>query len=293
MASENCIVVFVCVFDVDVAMILFRKVAHTKDIQDTELFVVLENRKWVLPAQIPARFVHRTTSDGQVISTPFAHATLLSKDTLQTTGFWITREDTTIVGDVGVPTVFGFPLTASVCRAFESLPRRTDECKIMVGYHGTSLKHFKQIQADNRMKPSFGQLGTGVYVGNVWKAFRFASRDQDYAWRDVGVLMRVLWLKKPTGNLDFPLQEPCTCTLCLGRSRDVACACGHKIDWKGTLCSGFLPPLQTQAGTWISRNEEWVVNADNVLALREAVQIDLSTVCQTHHDPLQREFDIH
>jgi hypothetical protein len=80
-----------------------------------------------------------------------------------------------------------------------------------VVYHGTAQESVRSIVASG-LVPSFGMLGTAVYFGTFWKAFRFATRTQDYTKRS-GAILRyyTFW---PKVSYKSPRDSPCECTKC-------------------------------------------------------------------------------
>jgi hypothetical protein len=150
------------------------------------------------------------------------------------------------------------------------------------------------IATQNVLRPSFGQLGFGVYTGSFWKACRFAVRDQDYKLKVHPCVLRVLWKCNQTLELSFPSSSPCRCKLCEGKSAEEARACGHELDWRSPLPwqSGFLVPSQLSNGRWITRNEEWVCAPAAVLRLQQVAFIDAASVEGPHYNPLQRDIRI-
>ena len=258
------------------SLLLLRKVKYFQCV-DYELYVELRDR-WVLPLKIPLGF--------QVTSTQYANVFMVHSVPCPTQlfykseweGFWITRNDCI------QKAVFGIPLHVTV----DHFPFQS-QSKIMVGYHGTSLDAYKSIQASH-LKSSFGQLGTGVYVGSFWKACRFAGRDQEYKMREDPIVFRVLWLDD--FPITFPRLEPCLCPKCVDKDLDKAQACFHTKVWNGMESSGFLMPGKYQDGKWRTKNEEWVLNPSKILRLGEAVRLDKSTIDGPAYNPYQRNIEI-
>lgn len=282
-------------------VVLFRKVKCKHSFTDTEIFVVLQNGVLDFPPGVPDRFATRIQHTDldfvkEVYSLPFDNMSTLNRDSLAVTGLWITEDDTVSRGQVS-PRVFGIPLSDVVCKAWLLLPREVAKqgtWRIRVAYHGTDATRLPHI-FDHGLLPSFGQLGTGVYVGTFWKACRFAVRDQDYKFRTNPVVVRVLWMCDETKQLVFPRESPCTCVaLCAGKDKESARACAHELDWstQKTWQSGFLPRTSLSTGTYVTRNEEWVFAQNAIDRLQQVVQIDVETVHGPHYDPEQRNIDI-
>jgi hypothetical protein len=211
---------------------------------------------------------------------------------------WITEDDTVARGGVG-PRVFGIPLESDVASAWLALPQEPSKSgpwRIRVGYHGTDGRSMASIAHENTLRPSFGQLGFGVYTGSFWKACRFAVRDQDYTLKQDPCVLRVLWLCHQDKQLVFPRRSPCRCkALCEGKAPDEARACGHELDWRDELPwqSGALVPSQLSTGRWVTRNEEWICSPRDVERLQQVVFLDAASVHGPHYDPLQRDIEIH
>lgn len=279
---------------------LIRKVPCKVNHIDTELFVILKDGLLRLPPDIPTRFQGRLrpTSNPAVLevaSVPFSGPTVVTRHSLACEGLWITFDDTVARGGVS-PCVFGIPLATEVIDAWALLPQQSQRWTIRVGYHGTDEACMKSIARENVLRPSFGQLGTGVYTGSFWKACRFAVRDQNYAFKLNPCVIRVLWLCDTSTHLIFPRDSPCPCeALCAGKSKQDAQACGHEIVWsqESRWQSGELIPTRLANGRWITRNEEWVCSVNSIQRLQQIAFIDVKTVDGPHYNPLQRDIQIH
>jgi hypothetical protein len=179
--------------------------------------------------------------------------------------------------------VFGTLVSAEITQAFREI---CEVFKFMpfvsVGYHGTSEESWIKIRSSSLL-PTFGQLGTGIYVGSFWKACRFAVRDQAYKFRKSPVVMRLLW--HSVSIQPFPWL-PCKCELCKEKPEEKAAVCAHETVWKDS--AGCLTPLQYSAGKWATQNEEWVIAPKCLLHQSLAVKIDTHSVEKSHYDPLQR-----
>ena len=276
-------------------MILLRTLKYTPSVTDTQLFVHLNHRhEFDLPGAVPDRFVPRAVQVNvrcyNVDSIAYETTTMSNLHSLQLNGIWITRDDSVPRGKT-VPSVFGIPLTDRAVLALQGLPQST----VRVGYHGTSYEAWKSIQKQNLLKPSIGQLGTGTYIGSFWKATRFALRDQAYEWRPSNAVFRVLWICNALDS--YPKDRHwCTCvTYCSTKIKEKASACDHLRDWtaKDEQFNGAeLRIGQYTDGTWITQNEEWVVNPASILRLAEAVQVQQESACQTRYDPHQRNYKL-
>lgn len=263
---------------------------------------MLRDGMFRLPTELPKRFEGRTQATDlasvlHVSSSPFEIPTLVSLHSLATDGIWITEDDTVPRGGVDAR-IFGIPMDAEVAGAWLVVPQ--EPCKrgpwrIRVGYHGTDSISMSSIARDNQLRPSFGQLGTGVYVGSFWKACRFAVRDQNYNVKPQPCVLRVLWLCDESKQLVFPRKSPCRCKrLCETKSEDEASACGHELDWQTDLPwqSGQLVPSRFRNGRWITRNEEWVCPPSAVQRLQQVAFVDVASVDGPHYNPVQRNIRI-
>jgi len=282
--------------------VLYRRVPCQHGYVDTEVFVVLQHGVFRFPTELPKRFEGRTQPTDlpfvlQVYSSPFEKPTLVTLDSLETQGIWITEDDTMRRGGVG-PRVFGLPLDTEVESAWLLLPLEPSKktaWRIRVGYHGTDGKSMTSIAETNVLRPSLGQLGFGVYTGSFWKACRFAVRDQDYNFKENPCVLRVLWLCNESKVLTFPRKSPCRCKqFCDGKTAEEAQACGHELDWRAEIPwqSASLVPSQLPSGRWITKNEEWVCPPSAVQRLQQVAFINTRTVEGPHYNPMQRDIQI-
>lgn len=282
-------------------LVCFRLVQYTS-VQDLEIYVELKEGSLQLPLEFPKRFDHRIVQQYaknvfQIHSTPYDISTLTCTESLKSSGIWITKDDYTAKGNVN-PTVFGLSLHEHIRWAFDIAYAQSQfqsDSKVYVGYHGTSFQAYKSIQKENQLKPSFGQLGNGVYVGSFWKACRFAGRNQDYELREHPVVLRVLCLGKPPKQIIFPCTQACTCTIwCSSAKTEMALACAHEKDWntENDGSFGFLKPTQMSDGKWITKNEEYIFPSSSVLRLAEAVSLNKESIYKPHYDPWQRNIKI-
>lgn len=243
---------------------------------DEELFLELREGKLVLPEKIPRRFLNRMTPEKHyfwIESMPHHDMPLRNHASLKD-GIWITRDDLTYRG--GGITMFGVPI--------QELQWPFPKNNIRVAYHGTAKENMDSIRAHS-LRPTFGQLGVGIYVGSFWKACRFAGRDQKYQLRDEPLVLRVLWEEE--NIISFPRREECTCEICANRSSEQRQACGHLLIHDKTC--GELRVGKYSTGKWITQNEEWVI--PRVLRISECMELDKNTLSEVY-DPLQRDIKI-
>jgi hypothetical protein len=283
-------------------MLILRTVSYTihasKSVTDHELLVTLQNShdsqnaQFDFPAELPTRYASRaqqlSEDSYQVSSLPFDTSLTTDQASLRVNGLWINRNDGSARGGVS-PAVFGIPLSKRVIESLWLLPASI----VQIAYHGTSEDAWKSISESKTLRASPGQIGTGVYVGSFWKACRFALRDQSYAWRESNRVLRVLWKAETIDS--YPALKACSClTFCTGRLKEKAHACDHDRNWATEKLDGAeLRIGQYSDGTWITRNEEWVVNPNSILRLGEAVHVVRTSACQTVYDPYQRDLKIH
>ena len=285
-----------------------------------ELLVFLENDVLVLPSVFPEKYKSRilsTHGDSVVFLDSSAHSssTRTNRNLLKQ-GIWICEGDCEPLGGVS-PSVFGIPLSLEACKAFsthnEALVQRSKVAlkKTRIAYHGTSYENYLGICALG-FKCTFGMLGTGVYLGSFWKACRFAARDQNYKFRETPSVLRVVWTCEDQDMLNFPRKIMyCFCGECYMRPEQRS-FCGHTMDWQddakvfpekvpvdrikgqGTrYWAGSLKPCKfPDSDKWVTQNEEWVLNPTCIIRLAECATLNLDSVEQTHHNPLQRNIKI-
>lgn len=192
-------------------------------------------------------------------------------------GFWITRDDLTPRG--GVRSVFGIPL--------DDIAWPVSTSFVKVAYHGTALENIESIRKTS-LRASFGQMGTGVYIGSFWKASRFAGRDQSYQFRKNPLVLRILCLRE--NMISFPRLEECSCKLCEEKSPEQKRAAGHTLHYMDTCAELRLG--QFSSGKWITQNEEWVIPQSFILRISEGVELKKESIARPHYDPLQRDIEI-
>lgn len=175
-----------------------------------------------------------------------------------------------------------FDVYAAAKSAWPALDIKADP---FVVYHGTSRDAVKSILAEG-LKPSFGMLGTAVYFGHFWKAFRFATLTQDYKRRP-GAILRCLAIW-PKFTVKTMASAPCKCAKCLGPSlmgTPAARYADHDAMWAlvAPVVMAFPEP-----GAPIKNEEYACRDASTVL-----VDCIAHAVAQTeHHEPLRRDLEI-
>jgi hypothetical protein len=152
-----------------------------------------------------------------------------------------------------------------------------------VVYHGTARANVKSI-FQGGLKPSFGMLGTAVYLGSFWKSFRFATLTQDYKRRPGAVLRiyafwRFPYLKSLAGS------NRCQCQLCLGAPDATAKLCDHNATWSALSKAVIVLPV---VGGPI-KNEEYATVDPSTLLIESVGHAEATT---EHHEPFNRTLTI-
>jgi len=232
-----------------------------------------------LPDTIPAKFIGRCKrfEHGYMIESSI-HETIhvRSRQSLKQ-GLWITQDD--LVPKGGTRTVFGI--------ALDDIHWPLPSSNIKVAYHGTACENLESIRKES-LRPSLGQMGTGVYVGSFWKACRFAGRDQSYQFRENPLVLRVLCLRD--NMISFPRHEECSCKLCEDKTPEQKRAAGHTLYYTDTCAELRIGQFST--GKWITQNEEWVIPQSFILRISEGVELNKDSLARPHYDPLQRDIEI-
>lgn len=148
-----------------------------------------------------------------------------------------------------------------------------------VVYHGTAQSAVKSILKAG-LQPSFGMLGTAVYTGSFWKAFRFATLTQDYLRRP-GAIMRIyaFWALPLVKSLEF--SDRCRCTRCAGPPDAIAKLCDHNGVWSRMANAVLAYPVP---GGPI-KNEEYATTSPATLLIESVAHAEATT---DHHEPFNR-----
>jgi len=208
-------------------------------------------------------------------------------------GIWITYMDTVPKGHykdqaVGRSTYFSVQIDPTIQHVLESgyaqiyaaieaeWPDCSKKNEPYVVYHGTAKSSVASIFEEG-LKPSFGMLGTAIYFGSFWKAFRFSTLTQDYKPRHGAILRCFVFCVLPYVRSDS--------------SRGCACKkCGSKIGIEDHMglwqkMSNFVMCLPGKT----IKNEEYAT-PDFSNCLIESVAY---AKCQTeHHEPFNRTLQI-
>jgi hypothetical protein len=127
-------------------------------------------------------------------------------------------------------------------------------------------------------------LGTAVYLGTFWKAFRFGTLTQDYKKRP-GAIMRVYCFPKKLPLFKTVNSERCKCEKCLKGLTDQT---------NGTLCDHLglwqkVTDLVIACPGGPIKNEESAVTNSDILFIDSVAHCTSST---EHHEPLSRNLSI-
>ena len=210
---------------------------------------------------------------------------------IQLNGSWVTYNDTFPKGGpLGpyVASLFGLPIDNDVHRILYKWTLRdiytfvdlNVEQDPIVVYHGTAKENTASILA-NGLKPSFGMLGTAIYYGSFWKAFRFATLTQDYKRRK-GAILRIYAFWNSTHILTKH-SGPCLCETCL-RS-NTAFLTDHKGLW--TIFGDSVLAIPFEGGPL--KNEEYASLDDSKICIDSIAYAESQT---EKHEPFCRTLNI-
>jgi hypothetical protein len=259
-------------------MFVFRKRQFRESIF-LEFYLAFNGLCLDLPPKLPARFESRilktfsidiSSLSGQSNVQCFlvdSKAPGVMKQTLQdikTNGVWAVYQDTISRGAYcseectvkGIPSFFGLTIATSIyfklyngiIDAYKCLDLDISHDPYIV-YHGTCRSSVSEILKAG-FKSSFGMLGQAIYFGTFWKAFRFATRTQEYIVRP-GAILRVyaFWSKVYIRSLD---SDYCLCKKCCsGPETDARRLADHDSIW-----SAFGDAVHVVAGGPL-KNEEY------------------------------------
>jgi hypothetical protein len=153
-------------------------------------------------------------------------------------------------------------------------------------YHGTATKNIPSIVRDGVL-PSFGMLGTAIYMGTLWKAARFACFSQQYEPRQGSVLRCLCFAASCT---EFPRPGwACACELCAEKpSKRLA---DHFALWQGVTQSAHASPTPVDDYKCLLRNEEWAIHPSVPILITHEACID-ARLLPPQYDPLNRSVEI-
>ena len=212
-------------------------------------------------------------------------------------GAWITHADTLPRGSLGslkgLAVYYGVPIDSALEALDESALYKVasqvwPDCQVnnepYVMYHGTARPSVKAILTEG-LKPTFGMLGTAVYFGSFWKAFRFAVFTQAYEKRP-GAILRVYCFPKKMPLIKTVANDRCKCETCSAEaSTNNGILCDHLGLWQKVTDMVIAWPTP---GAPI-KNEECAM-PDGLLVVIDSVA---HATCSTeHHEPLNRSLVI-
>lgn len=251
-----------------------------------EYLVIPSQDTLILPLEIPERYKNRIfKKENEIIQVKSSSKEILHisrNDILKGNGVWIVADDCTQRGGIGdvehSRQFFNIKIDDYAASKILLHSLKSNIYPISV-YHGTESSSIKSI-LKTTINPSFGMLGTAVYVGTFWKAVRFACMSQDYKFRE-GSLLRILAFPKKI--IDFPyVGWTCKCSKC--KYDKFAKVADHEAVWKTmgnvahvTVCEGV-------------KNEEWALNCDFIIT--HYADVDSKSSPGLHHDPYFRKYKI-
>jgi hypothetical protein len=122
-------------------------------------------------------------------------------------------------------------------------------------------------------------LGTAIYFGSFWKAFRFSTLTQDYKQRH-GAILRCLVFCNGIPQVRTDDSPGCKCTTCSGKLKGLE---DHLGLWQ-KLCNFVM----CMPGKTIKNEEYATPDFSNVL-----IESVAYAKCQTeHHEPFNRTVQI-
>ena len=208
-------------------------------------------------------------------------------------GFWATYHDVVPKGGPIGPSlavIYGVPVSPGLYQnlyhgikvIYEGLKTTWPDVDLVndpwVVYHGTAKTNIGSI-AKSGLRPSFGMLGTAVYFGTFWKAWRFATMTHTYEKRP-GAIYRVLgfW----NGRMHYRTQacEPCLCARC-PRGTPLA---DHEARWAHVWQKKAVWAIPYAGGP--IKNEEYACADSTTFVLDSYAYANATT---DHHEPLSRD----
>jgi len=167
-----------------------------------------------------------------------------------------------------------------------------------VVYHGTARDTVKAIVSEG-LKPTFGMVGLAVYFGTFWKAFRFATRTQDYEKRPGAILRYYTFWRRV--HYKLPSDTPCACEKCQKlikkrcskdereKNRRMAIFADHNRTWTFYLGlpndAVFVMPILDGP----IKNMECAAVDDSLVLLDSTGHAESTT---EHHEPFNRDLTI-
>jgi len=205
-------------------------------------------------------------------------------------GAWISFGDLALRGSTPTQeakaTYFGLEISEATVQylwANKGLIETVGPVGPMAVYHGTDKANVKDILRDG-FHQSFGMLGTAIYFGSFWKAFRFATLTQDYEPRS-GAVLRCYASWPSVKVLDG--QSKCTCSLCCSRCPGGNPQADHEALWAESHTAVAAVPL----ASWPKgiKNEEFACRDSSTIHVDSVAFVKSST---EHHEPYNRSLCI-
>ena len=285
-------------------MIYARRREATKRVPSfIEFYVNYQNGQLSLPRETLERFGSRILQAPQPlgayvlipVESKASGPTKKTNANIINDGAWITHSDTIARGAYahgavltpGRAIYFGVPIdpelefSIDIKKIYDALiwPDCFIQNEPYVMYHGTSRTSVPQIIKDG-LRPSYGMLGTAIYLGSFWKAFRFATLTQEYLKRP-GAIMRIYVFPKKLPLIKTSMSDVCKCVDCSNSKKGQMC--DHLGLWQSVTDLVMLWP-----GGPIKNEEAAVV--DNNILLIDSIANATSTT--EHHEPLNRSLII-
>lgn len=242
-----------------------------------------------------------------VNSAPFPEPVARSHASILKDGLWATFSDTKPKGSVPATAtepavrsravIFGVPVSAITSDAFMAL-EATQQIYVLVSatvpnlnhrndpivvYHGTARSSAPDIFKFG-LRPTHGMLGPAVYFGSFWKAFRFATRTQDYQVRE-GAILRCLAFWKAV-HIKGSHDKPCACDRCVFAPQKGSCLVDHTGSWSLHADAVLALPQVCPDGFMTVKNEEYA-SPDASLVIIDSYGSAVST--SKHHEPCNRD----
>ena len=157
-------------------------------------------------------------------------------------------------------------------------------------YHGTARPTVKNILSEG-LRPTYGMLGTAVYLGSFWKAFRFATFTQTYEKRP-GAVLRCYCFPTKLPLIKTVSSNRCQCDKCTGGQSGQS-GQGDKFGQAGLLCDhlGLWQKVTDMVIAWPTpgapiKNEECAMPDGTLIVVDSVAHV----TCHTeHHEPLNRK----
>jgi hypothetical protein len=279
-------------------MFVFRKRQY-QDKVFLEFYLCMDSSVLDLPKTLPKRFEGRIIKSFSIQVSSLCGSDIVScvlvdskapgvmKQTLQdivTNGVWACYQDTISRGSYaspgdkappnsgnqeivrGFPSFFGIPIHASIYfKLYNGLVETYSILNLNLShepyivYHGTARSIVPEILKKGFLS-TFGMLGQAIYFGTFWKAFRFATRTQDYTKRPGAILrLYAFWNKVHVRTLD---SDYCNCAKCIHAPQTDS----RRLADHDSLWASFGDAVHVVAGGPL-KNEEYACLNDEKLCI--------------------------